>query len=68
MTALGNERFPFTETNRRGKMGIDVSVKDGGMQIDFEDQDPRIHGMYLEALAHSGVGCEMTGVPTRAAE
>jgi uncharacterized RmlC-like cupin family protein len=67
-TAMGNERFPFTDTNRQGKMGIDVSVKDGGMQIDFEDQDPRVHGMYLEALAKSGIPCEMTGVPTKAAE
>jgi hypothetical protein len=67
-TAMGNERFPFTETNRQGKMGIDVSVKDGGTQIDFKDQDPRIHEMYLEAVARSGVTCEMTGVPTRATE
>ncbi len=67
-TALGNDRFPFTEKNRQGKLAVDVSVKDGGMQIEFEDQDPRIHGMYLEALAGNGVGCEMTGVPTRAAE
>ena len=65
-TAMGNERYPFTETNRRGKMGIDVSVKDGGAQIDFEDQDPRIHEMYLEALARSGVHCEMSGNARRA--
>jgi hypothetical protein len=67
-TALGNDRYPFTEKNRQGKLGIDVSVKDGGMQINLEDQDPRIHPMYLEALAANGGVCLMKNVPSRAAE
>ena len=50
-TALGNSRYPFTEKNLQGKLGVDVSLKDGGMQIEFEDQDPRIHSLYLDALA-----------------
>jgi quercetin dioxygenase-like cupin family protein len=62
-TALGNSRYPFTEKNRQGKLGVDVSVKEGGLQIEFEDQDPRIHKMYLEALAKNGVACTMTWVP-----
>jgi hypothetical protein len=32
-----------------------VTVKDGGCQIEYEDQDPRIHRMYLEELAKHGV-------------
>ena len=31
-------------------MGMDVSVKDGGCQIEYENQEPRIHGIYLEEL------------------
>lgn len=62
-TALGNSRYPFTEKNRQGKLGVDVSLKEGGLQIEFEDQDPRIHEMYLEALAKNGVVCKMTWGP-----
>lgn len=64
-TALGNDRYPFTEKNRLGKLGVDVSVADGGMQIELEDQDPRIHQMYLDALAKHGIPCAMTNVPKR---
>ena len=58
-TALGNSRYPFTAKNRAGKLGVDLSVKEGGFQIEFEDQDPRIHAMFLEALAKNGVECRM---------
>ena len=58
-TAIGNSRFPFTERNTNAKLGVDLSVKDGGGQIEFEDQDPRIHPMYLEALAAHGAECRM---------
>jgi mannose-6-phosphate isomerase-like protein (cupin superfamily) len=33
----------------------DQSMKSGGNQIDFEDQDPRIQAMFDEALAANGV-------------
>jgi hypothetical protein len=62
-TAIGNSRYPFTARNRAGKLGVDVSVKEGGLQIELEDQDPRIHRMYLDALARNGVRCEMTEFP-----
>jgi hypothetical protein len=35
-------------------MGMDVTVKEGGCQIEYEDQDPRIHGIFLEELAKHG--------------
>jgi uncharacterized RmlC-like cupin family protein len=66
-TALGNSRYPFTAKNRAGKLGVDVSVKDGGFQIEFEDQDPRIHPMYLKALEARGVDCRMALPPRRRA-
>jgi hypothetical protein len=34
-------------------------VKDGGNQIEFEDEDPRIHAWFLEELDKSGADCVM---------
>jgi hypothetical protein len=60
-TAFGSLRYPFTEAKRRALIGtsqgqgsgdgqgaVAVSVKLGGDQIEFEDQPPRIHALYLE--------------------
>ena len=58
-TALGNSRYPFTAKNRAAKLGVDVSVKDGGFQIEYEDQDPRVHRFFLDELEKQGVGCRM---------
>jgi hypothetical protein len=43
----GNERSTFT------------SVKDGGWQVDFEDEEPAIHRDFLAALEKSGAECQM---------
>jgi hypothetical protein len=40
-------------------MGMDVNVKHGGCQIEYEDQDPRIHQIFLDELAKYGVGSKM---------
>ena len=53
--AYGSLRYPFTAQKRHVFMGMDVSVNDGGCQIEYEDQDPRIHKIYLEELAKHGV-------------
>jgi hypothetical protein len=59
-TAMGSTRYPFTAEKRAIKLGVDVSVKEeGGFQIEYEDQDPRIHRMYLDELAKNGVECQM---------
>jgi len=57
-TAFGSLRYPFTESKRRalmsageGQGAVATSVKLGGDQIEFEDQSPRIHALYLEELA-----------------
>ena len=39
--------------------GVDVDVKQGGAQIEYFDQDPRVHALYLTELAKSGVTSEM---------
>jgi hypothetical protein len=53
--ALGSLRYPFTTAKRQLFEGVDVSVRDGGAQIEYEHQDPRIHALYLEELAKKGV-------------
>ncbi|MGQ0663234.1 MAG: hypothetical protein ACT4P2_06525 [Pseudomonadota bacterium] len=57
--ALGSLRYPFTREKRNLFSGVDVSVRDGGRQIEYRDQDPRIHALYLEELARNGVESRM---------
>ena len=37
-----------------GKIKSDVSVKDGGMQIEYEDEDPEIRRVFEESCAQAG--------------
>jgi mannose-6-phosphate isomerase-like protein (cupin superfamily) len=57
--AFGGLRYPFTAAKRHVFTGMDVNVQDGGCQIEYEDQPPRIHAMYLEELAKHGVQSKM---------
>ena len=36
-------------------VGVDKDVKQGGAQIEYPDQDPRIHGQWLKEIAVNGV-------------
>ena len=58
--AFGSLRYPFTQSKRDLFMGVDVSVKDGGCQIEYEHQDKRIHSIYLSELAKSGGQSKMS--------
>jgi hypothetical protein len=58
-TAMGSTRYPFTAEKRAIKRGVDVDVRKGGNQIEYEHQDPRIHRLFLEELAANGVACRM---------
>ena len=57
--AFGSLRYPLTESKRRLFAGGDVSVKAGGDQIEWADQIPEIHRMFLEGLAKNGVESRM---------
>ncbi len=57
--AYGGLRYPLTDERRRHFLGVDKSLEDGGRQIDYEDEDPRIRAIYLEELDHRGVDCQM---------
>ena len=52
--AFGGLRYPFSEDKKKTFLGMDVSVKDGGRQIEYEDQDPRIHRIFEQELAKYG--------------
>jgi hypothetical protein len=58
--AFGGLRYPFTQAKRDVFAGMDVNVADGGCQIEYEDQDSRIHRIFLEELAKGGVKSRMS--------
>src|SRR4051812_45496265 len=58
-TGIGSRRYPFLETKRRSEREVDLSVKQGGRQIEYEDQDPRIHKIWLEEMARAGLEPKM---------
>jgi quercetin dioxygenase-like cupin family protein len=56
-TALGSIRYPVTQAMMRTmwgnpgeKQAASLSIKEGGDQIEYEDQDPRIHAIWLEEM------------------
>ncbi len=60
--AYGGLRYPFTEERRQHFLGVDKSITDGGRQIDYTDEDPRIRRLYVEELAREGIACAMPPV------
>ena len=72
-TAVGGLRYPMMEAQRRSLIGmkpgekgaVSTSIKEGGDQIEYEDQDPRIHRMWLAAMKKNGAPPKMEKwVPT----
>jgi cupin superfamily acireductone dioxygenase involved in methionine salvage len=58
--ALGSLRYPLTADKRNlFGAGVDADVRKGGRQIEYQDQDPRIHRIYLAELAKHGVSSAM---------
>ncbi len=39
----------------------DVSIREGGMQVEYPDEDPEIHRLYEEELKKHGASCRMKG-------
>jgi hypothetical protein len=57
-------------TGRREKEGADlapstISTRLGGHQIEYEDQDPAVHRMFLESAAQAGFEVRMDEFPVR---
>jgi hypothetical protein len=61
--SLGSRRYPFIALRRKSSEGGgSLSVQQGGRQIEYEDQDPRIHRKWLEAIRETGVKSEMSDI------
>ena len=62
-TGFGSLRYPFTSERRREILGdrvkFSTSTKDGGDQIEYADQDPRIHAVFLEEMRKHGLQSKM---------
>jgi hypothetical protein len=58
---FGSKRYPIVQQRRAGseERRTDVSIKEGGCQIEYQDQDPRIHRMWLEEIKANGVTSRM---------
>ena len=41
-------------TSRRGAPKADVSIKEGGIQVEYEDEDPRVLGLFEEECRKTG--------------
>lgn len=59
---MGSLKYPLTKARRREFVGkrdevqaMWRSTKQGGDQIEYEDQDPRIHTMWLAAMREHGI-------------
>jgi uncharacterized RmlC-like cupin family protein len=55
----GSVRYPFTANMWNVYRGVDVSTKKGGNQIEYTDQDPRVHRIYIEEMAKVGLTPKM---------
>ena len=60
--AFGSLRYPITAEKRAICQGVDVDVKKGGRQIEYQDEDPRIRAMFEEQLRKAGAEARMTSV------
>lgn len=58
--SLGSRRYPFIALRKKSaEGGGSTRIQDGGRQIEYEDQDPRVHRKWLEEMKKNGVPSEM---------
>ena len=60
---FGSKRYPVIAERRANSLArrTDTSVREGGAQIDYADQDPEIHATWLAELRAAGVESRMGG-------
>ena len=56
---FGGARYPVLESKMWNYENMDKSEKAGGMQIEYEDEDPRIHDLFEAELAKRGLKSRM---------
>jgi hypothetical protein len=55
----GSPKYPVGFWEAHGKAGAKISTKQGGTQIEYEDEDPEIGRQYRQALAEAGIEYRM---------
>lgn len=66
--SLGSRRYPFISFRKvSAEGGGSTSIQDGGRQIEYLDQDPRLHRKWLEAIKANGVKSQMGDIFDEAA-
>ena len=60
----------INDPSKMGEIRAMVSIKEGGIQLEYEDEDRRVHEIFEEELRKNGQECRMknlvsycTGVP-----
>ena len=56
---FGGARYPVLESKMWNYENMDKSEKAGGMQIEYEDEDPRIHDLFETELGKRGLKSRM---------
>lgn len=54
-TMFGSMRYPITAYKSKIILGADVDVKDGGMQIEYANQDPEVDRLYRAGCAKESI-------------
>jgi len=57
--SLGSHRYPVLARKVARKENPELAIKDGGLQLDYEDQDPRIHRIWLAEMKKAGLQSRM---------
>jgi quercetin dioxygenase-like cupin family protein len=55
----GSRRYKMSEAFSQGEGKTDVDVKQGGAQIEYEDEDRDIHELFESELRRNGATCRM---------
>jgi hypothetical protein len=56
---IGSRRYPFITMRRQAILGSEVDIREGGAQIEYADQDARIHALWLKEIAAVGGKSDM---------
>jgi oxalate decarboxylase/phosphoglucose isomerase-like protein (cupin superfamily) len=57
--SLGSHRYPVLARKVARKENPEASIKEGGLQLDYADQDPRIHRIWLAEMKKAGLDSRM---------
>jgi gentisate 1,2-dioxygenase len=59
---FGGARYFISSASKKVYEGMDKSVKEGGIQIEYEDEDPNILALYESELSKQGVASRMRDI------